>query len=252
MEEVQTPAWPGAEVWPLDRIKPYPSNTRTHPDEQVQLLADMLRRWGPDQPIVVDEEGIILKGHGRRLGALRAKMIDFPVVQRMGLPEQDKRALRIADNQIALLAGWDNKLMTLELGTLKTAGYDMRLLAFPQPQLVEWGVLAPAPDAERGRLLELVNITIEDPKHAVEHGDHFILDERHHLLAVSVIADWPLWNPLLVHGALFCPYPGVFVPFSDKAAKHPLVMVQPDPYIAGHILDRWVEVHGKKKLTKVT
>ena len=71
------------------------------------------------------------------------------------------------------------------------------------------------------------------------------MSEKHHLLCAGVISQWSQWKPLLTEDSLFCPYPGVFVPLGGRAATHKLVMVQPDVYIAGHILDRYCEVHGE-------
>ncbi len=133
-----TTKWPGATLWKLDDIKPYPHNPRTHPPAQVTFLAGLLTRFGPDQPIVVDEDGIILKGHGRRLAALEAEMKTFPVVQRTGLSAQDKRGMRIADNQSALMSGWDGELMKFEIESLKRDGYDVGLLGFGDAQLVSF------------------------------------------------------------------------------------------------------------------
>ena len=121
--------------FPLHKIKPYERNPRTHSDEQVMMLANLMKRYGVDQPIVVDEKGVILKGHGRRLAAIKAGMDSFPVVIQRGLSDDDKRALRIADNQSALLSGWDAELMKLEVGELKLADYDMPLLGFSNTQL---------------------------------------------------------------------------------------------------------------------
>lgn len=129
-------AW---KMWKLDRIRPYPNNARTHPPGQITLLASMLKRWGADQPIVVDEAGVILKGHGRLLAALEAGLRDFPVVQRLGLPEEEKKALRLADNQVALLSGWDADLIKGELTELKLAGFDIPFLGFPEIQLRGFG-----------------------------------------------------------------------------------------------------------------
>jgi hypothetical protein len=123
------------EPWKLAAIKPYPKNARTHPPAQITLLAAMLKRWGPDQPIVVDEGGIILKGHGRRLAAIEAGMATFPVVVRRGLSREDKVALRLADNQSALLSGWDHNLIRGEMQQLKAAGFDMKLTAFDDASL---------------------------------------------------------------------------------------------------------------------
>ena len=104
--------------------------------------------------------------------------------------------------------------------------------------------------SERGALLDLLNVSIAEPR-PVERGDHFTLDGRHHLVCEGVIDGWPKWVSLLAEGMLFCPYPGVFVPFGSKAEAHPLLMVQPDPYIAGHILDRWAEISGEATIAKV-
>lgn len=68
------PEIPKKEWWTLDRFAPYPHNARTHPPAQVTLLATLFRKYGPDQPIIVDENGVILKGHGRRLGAIEGEL----------------------------------------------------------------------------------------------------------------------------------------------------------------------------------
>ena len=99
--------------------------------------------------------------------------------------------------------------------------------------------------------MSLVDITIDDPKTLIQIGDHFILSDRHHLLCVGVMLDWARWAPLLKEGVIFCPYPGPFTPFGEKPKKHPLVMVQPDKYIAGHIVDHWLSVHGEASVKKV-
>lgn len=143
-------SWPGAEVWPIERIKPYPNNPRTHPPAQVDLLSKLLTKHGPDQPIVVDEDGVILKGHGRRLAAINAGMKTFPVFVRAGMSDEDKIALRIGDNQVALLSGWDTGLIKLELETLKEADYEIDLLGFGDMQLVNFLAGGPAPPAEFG------------------------------------------------------------------------------------------------------
>lgn len=122
-------------AWPLDQIKPYENNPRTHPDSQITFLATLLRKYGVDQPIVIDEHGVILKGHGRRLAALQAGFKDFPVVVHKGLSDTDKRALRIADNQSALLSGWDDKLMKSELAELSAAGFELLTLGFDSKML---------------------------------------------------------------------------------------------------------------------
>ncbi len=140
-------AWPGASLWKLEDVTPYSHNARTHPPAQVTFLAEMLKKFGPDQPIVVDEDGVILKGHGRRLAAIEAEMPTFPVVKRIGLSDADKRALRIADNQSALMSGWDNELVKFEIESLKRVGYDVTLLGFGDQQLVQFTTTPGPPGA---------------------------------------------------------------------------------------------------------
>jgi DNA modification methylase len=125
---------------PLDRFVPYEQNARTHPPQQITLLGGLLTEYGPDQPIVIDEAGIILKGHGRLLAALEAGLTHFTFVQRRGLTDAEKQAMRLADNQVALLSGWDNALIQGEIGSLKLAGYDILQLGFPEAQLRGWGI----------------------------------------------------------------------------------------------------------------
>lgn len=137
-----TKTWDGAEVWSLSRIKPYDKNTRTHPPEQVKLLARLLQKYGFDQPIVVSGDrqdlGVILKGHGRRLAAMEAQIAEAPVFIRRGLSDDEKRELRIADNQSALLSGWDDVLMREEIGLLKANEMDLSLLGFSDTQLAKF------------------------------------------------------------------------------------------------------------------
>lgn len=146
---VSRPAAPAMkpEWWRIEKIKPYPSNPRTHPPAQITLLAALLKRRGIDQPIVVDEDGVILKGHGRRLAAIEAGLTSFPVVQHRGMPESERQAMRIEDNQVALLSGWDATLIQSEIGDLKLAGYPLELLGFGDAQLVSFQT-TPGPPSE--------------------------------------------------------------------------------------------------------
>lgn len=142
--------WPATKVKSrkLSDIKPWPDNPKKHPPEQIKLLASLMLKHGVDQPIVMDENGFILKGHGRRLAAIEAGFEEFPVVQHFGLSDEEKRAMRIADNQVSLLGGWDEKLLKADIGALSLAGYDMKLLGFKDRELVKWGSEASAGSEE--------------------------------------------------------------------------------------------------------
>jgi DNA modification methylase len=170
----ETKAQPAAhvETRPLAAITPYPQNARTHSDEQIELLANLMLRYGVDQPIVVDEAGVILKGHGRRLAAIKAGFETFPVVMQRGLSDDDKRALRIADNQVALLAGWDQELMQLELGELKLHGFELPLLGFGDAELASFLNPANAGLTDPDEVPEAPAVPVSKPGDVWLLGDH--------------------------------------------------------------------------------
>lgn len=99
------------ENWPLKRIKPYKKNAKKH---QIGWIEKSIKEFKIDQPIVVDENGIILKGHGRLEAAKGLKLKTFPVFIKKGLTEEQKKLCRIADNRTGE-GGWDNELLTIEL-----------------------------------------------------------------------------------------------------------------------------------------
>lgn len=138
----EVPHWPATQVqvWPIDRIKKYPNNPRTHPAIQIEQLARDMRADGVTMPILVDETGIIIAGHGRLEAAQANRFEQYPVVIARGWSEDQKRAVRLKDNAVSLLSGWDAQLITGELTALKLSGYDMPLLGFPESQLRGWGV----------------------------------------------------------------------------------------------------------------
>jgi DNA modification methylase len=123
------------ERWPLERLVPYAKNSRTHSDEQVAQIAASIREWGWTTPILVDEAGSIIAGHGRLQAARRLQMTEVPVVVASGWSEAQKRAYVIADNKLALNAGWDNELLALELGELGDLGFDLDLVGFTDEEI---------------------------------------------------------------------------------------------------------------------
>lgn len=121
------PAWPADKIerWPIDRLIPYARNARTHSEAQVAQIAASIREWGWTIPVLVAEDGTIIAGHGRVLAARQLGMTEVPVMIARGWTEAQKRAYSLADNKLALNAGWDDELLKLELGDLRsTISYD--------------------------------------------------------------------------------------------------------------------------------
>jgi DNA modification methylase len=115
---------------PPDALKPDPRNARTHPKRQVAQIAASISATTFANPILVDEDKVIIAGHGRLLAAKSLSLAEVPVIIVPGLSEVQKRALRLADNKIALGAGWDRDLLRLELKEIEIAGYDVELTGF--------------------------------------------------------------------------------------------------------------------------
>ncbi|MDE2103586.1 MAG: site-specific DNA-methyltransferase [Patescibacteria group bacterium] len=133
------------EHWPLARLKKYDRNARVHSDEQVAQLAASIKEFGFVNPVLVDDEGVLIAGHGRLAGAIAAGLDMVPVIKLGHLTEDQAKALRIADNRLPMSATWDVDLLRLELNDLSLAGYDMPLLGFDAPELVDF-MTAPPPD----------------------------------------------------------------------------------------------------------
>jgi len=102
----------------IRKLRPNKRNARTHPRKQVRQLADSMLRFGCTSPILIDENGVILAGHGRYEAALLLGLQEVPAIVVAGLSDAEKRTLALADNKIAANAGWDRKLLAEELGEL--------------------------------------------------------------------------------------------------------------------------------------
>ena len=133
------------ERWSIDKLIPYARNARTHSDEQIGQIAASIKEWGWTTPILVDETGGIIAGHGRTLAAQRLKMAEVPVMVAKGWSDAKKRAYVLADNKLALNAGWDNEMLMLELGEIGDLGFNMDLIGFDPSELnnsaVDYSVL---------------------------------------------------------------------------------------------------------------
>ncbi len=119
----------------VDRLLPYARNARTHSDAQVAQIAASITEFGWTNPLLVDENGGIIAGHGRLLAARKLGMAKVPVIVRGGLTETQKRALVLADNKLALNAGWDEAMLANELAALIEDGYDVGMTGFDPDEI---------------------------------------------------------------------------------------------------------------------
>jgi DNA modification methylase len=130
------------EFWPTARLVPSPRNARSHSDAQIAEIAGSIRTFGFTNPVLVGEDGTIIAGHGRLAAARKLALPEVPVIALSGLSDIQRRQLMLADNRIALNAGWDLEMLHLELKDLSELGADLSLLGFSKGELAK--ALTPA------------------------------------------------------------------------------------------------------------
>lgn len=127
-----SPSWLAERIeqWPIARLIPYANNARTHSEAQVAQIAASIREFGFCNPVLIDADAGIIAGHGRVLAARKLGLSEVPCVRLGHLSETQKRAYVIADNQLALNAGWDEDMLALELSALRIDDFDLALTGF--------------------------------------------------------------------------------------------------------------------------
>lgn len=125
------------ELWPLERLKSYERNARTHSPEQIAQICASISEFGFTNPILVDSSDGIIAGHGRLSAASALGLSTVPVVVLDHLSERQRRAYILADNQFALNAGWDTELLRMELTDLQDEDFDLSVIGFSDEELAE-------------------------------------------------------------------------------------------------------------------
>jgi len=125
------------EYRPVASLIPYARNARTHSDAQVAQIAASIREYGFTNPVLIDGEGGIIAGHGRVLAARKLGLETCPCITLGHLTPEQRRAYVLADNKLALNAGWDDDLLRIELADLQTVDYDLALTGFSADEIAE-------------------------------------------------------------------------------------------------------------------
>lgn len=134
-----------SQPWPADKVErrsvdsliPYARNARTHSDIQISQIAASIKEWGWTTPILIDEDGSIIAGHGRVLAAKKLKLKNVPAMTAVGWSDAQKRAYVLADNQLTLNAAWDTELLKIELVELEQDEFDINLIGFNDADLAK-------------------------------------------------------------------------------------------------------------------
>ncbi len=186
----------------VDDLIPYARNSRTHSDAQVAQIAASVREFGWTNPVLVDGDNGIIAGHGRVLAARKLGMEEVPCIELAGLSDTQRRAYIIADNKLALNAGWDDELLAIEFAELADAGFDNLLTGFTQdeidaltPEQIPEGLTDEdaVPEVQAEPVSKLGDVWLLG-KHRVMCGDSTSIDSVERLMA-GQLADQLLTDP---------------------------------------------------------
>jgi len=154
-----------------DSLIPYARNSRTHSDAQVSKIAASIKEFGFLNPIIIDADNGIIAGHGRVMAAQKLGLDTLPVIDAGHLTDAQRRAYVIADNRLALDAGWDNELLRIELQELEGKGFDLTLTGFNVDEMAALFLqpdFAPGTEDDQGKLDELAPKMVTCPHCQIE------------------------------------------------------------------------------------
>jgi len=172
---------------------PYARNARTHSDEQVAQIAASIKEFGWTNPILVDGDNGIIAGHGRLAAARKLGNTEVPVIELTGLSEAQKRAYILADNKLALNAGWDIDLLAEELKELQDLNFDLELTGFSDKELADFlaeevegltdeDAVPDVPEEPKTRLGDIYQLGNHDKGDKADHTNHLFCEtEAHHM-----------------------------------------------------------------------
>jgi ParB-like chromosome segregation protein Spo0J len=144
-----------------ESLIPYARNSRTHSEAQVAQIAASIKEFGFTNPVLIDEDGGIIAGHGRTMAARKLGLTEVPCIRLSYLTDAQKKAYVIADNKLALNAGWDDEMLKIELQELADLDFNLELLGFQSHELellMREVDFEPATEEDQGKLDQL------DPK----------------------------------------------------------------------------------------
>ena len=192
------------QIWPTDRLIPYARNARTHSDEQIAQVAASIKEFGWTNPILVGGDGVIIAGHARLAAARKLGITEVPVIVLDHLTETQRRALILADNKLALNAGWDEEMLRVELEALKEDNFNLDIAGWSDEEL---DVLLADPEQTREGLSdedatpEVQEATIAVPgdvwllgNHRLHCGDSTVLANVEKVMAGG-LADMTFTDP---------------------------------------------------------
>jgi len=246
---------------PIEQLTPLPGNPRKG---DVQSVMKSYETFGQRKPIVARKDGTVIAGNHQLEAAKQLGWTEIAVVF-VDEDEKTSKAFALADNRTHDLGTYDdnsladllNELNETDKELYSATGYSNEYLdeLLTRIQLNAPENMSPEEmkSQERGALLALANVTIGEPNHKVENKSVYEISE-HYLIVCDVMRDWNMFIHYLEKQGpkgLFMPYAGPYVAISSKLKEKKAVLVQPDLYLAGHILDKWSAIFGEDSIKRV-
>lgn len=264
VDHERTPPWPRwTEYLDVEALVPNPDNPKGHANK---VIDESLDRFGYVEQVTIDERtGMLVAGHGRRERVLAAKtngeeppegivVTDDGVwlipVGRGWSSANDDEALAyvVASNRTSEIGGWE-KSLSAALAQVSTTSRSFEGIGYTADEFA--ALLPEQREPSSGELLARADVTIGDPVHKVNPLDQYRVG-RHRLICADLMTEHHAWRRFLKDGVLFCPYPGPFIALGSAIPDDvTLLLVQPDPYIAGHVLDKWAAVYGDSEIEQL-
>ena len=251
---------------PANQLLANPSNARRHPVKQREALRGSLDTLGWVAPVFVGKSGYLLDGHARVEEALSKDENALVPVIEVDLEAHEESLFLASFDYITYLAEYDRDSLESLLQEVNTGDVRLQVMlselaenndlyldfdsnsldALDNEQIDIDEDNQESPD--KGTLLALLNITIDEPNHQPKTGQIWQVG-KHTLCCVDVMRDWSIYTPYLKsENCILCPYPGPYIAMGSRAQDYQLVLVQPDLYVAGHILDNYERIFGGVKL----
>lgn len=241
----------------LSEFRPQQVNANDHTERGMSLLEGEMQQDGYVAPMTVAADHQSIDGSARLevaatvFGDTETLVVEHDGTRPIVMVRTDIESAETEQAQRISVAA--NRIAQVNLE------WDIPILAqlpvpivekfWTQDEVEDWHIRPPDAGSD-GSLLSLVDVTIKDPRHAVSAGEVYAVGP-HILIVVDVFTDWPIWIKYLKPGSIFAPFPGPFVALAEQSHDAYLIMVQPDPYIAGHILDHYEDVHGAEAISLV-
>ena len=200
---------------------PYANNSRTHSDEQVLQIASSIKEFGFLNPVIIDAENGIIAGHGRVMAAKKLGIDELPCIDASHLTEAQKKAYIIADNKLALNAGWDDEILRIEFDALKELDFDLELTGFSLDEISELEIEEIAPEYEEDADGEITDPPAEP---ITKEGDVWILGKNRLMCGDSTSID--AVDKLMDGNSVDMLFtdPPYNVAFNGRSGKHDVIM----------------------------